>query len=170
MNSILKLLDPYRWLVGAVLIASLIAVFLYYRSGLIREGVTQCKDAQQAAENVALREREREIARLITINGEIQNALSQIEADAAGFERDRALAIGMRDKAARAAAIAGADARALRDHATRAESDIDRSEADTERFGLEAVRASAVAHALNTTMQARRAELDAYRETLRTKD
>ena len=156
MNSIFKLLDPYRWIIGGVLIASLVAAFFFYRASLIRDGIAQCKADQQEELNTALIERNREIARLITINQGIQDELNAVEVAASDLARDRARALSLRDKAQRSAAIANATTAALRDHATRAEDDLDRSDADTERFGLEAVRASAVAHALNATLQARR--------------
>ena len=155
------------------LLALIVAGFFGVRSyneSLREQGRAEIRAEAQAAENAALREDRREISRLTETNQVIQDELTSISLAASDLERDRAIALGLRDKAARAAAIAGASADALRNHATRAESDIDRSDADTERFGLEAVRAASVAHALNATLQARRAEIDAYRETLRTKE
>ena len=38
MNDFFKLLDPYRWLIGGVLIASAVGAFTWYRYSLIQEG------------------------------------------------------------------------------------------------------------------------------------
>ena len=39
--SVLKALDPYRWLVGVLVVATLISGFLWYRHNLIKEGREQ---------------------------------------------------------------------------------------------------------------------------------
>ncbi|WP_288077877.1 hypothetical protein [Pseudomonas sp.] len=167
----LKLLDPYRWLIAALLLAAAVAggatAWKSHKNGLIEQGRAEVRAEYQAAENAAQRESLREIARLTTVNKEIQDELNAIEAQAVGLERARSAALRLRDKAQRNAAIAAASTGALREHAARAEDDLERSDADVERFGLEAVRASAAAHALSATLQARRDAIDRQRETLR---
>lgn len=67
---------------------------------------------------------------------------------------------------ARAAAIARATADSLRDYATQAERDIEWTEAERSRFGVQAAEAAAAAHALKSEPITRRS-IDEYRKSLR---
>lgn len=106
----------------------------------------------------AYRENAREMSRLVQVNTEVQGAYNTIMASVADARFSRAAGAGLRD--AERAAIVAAAQRAASDtcgrYAEAAERDLERSEADTDRFGHEAVRASAAAHALNDTLLARR--------------
>lgn len=164
-------IKPYLNLFSLAIMLALVSAGILgvraYNNSLRDQGREEIRAEWQASINTALIERNREISRLITVNKGIQDELNAVEVAVADLARDRARALSLRDKAARNSAIANAATGALRDHAARAEDDLDRSQEDVERFGLEAVRASSAAHALNATLRARREDIDNYRATLR---
>jgi hypothetical protein len=129
------------------------------------------KSRVEVAEAVATAHREnaRELSRLVQVNQEVQGAYNTILASVADADRSRAAGAGLRN--AERAAIVAAAQRAASDacgrYAEAAERDLERSETDTDRFGHEAVRASAAAHALNSTLLARR-DAAAARRSART--
>lgn len=45
----LKFLDPYRWLIGGVLVVALVGGLLYYRHSLIAQGRAECEEAHRVA-------------------------------------------------------------------------------------------------------------------------
>jgi len=157
-----KVLDPYRWLIGGGILVAIAAggvvAWQAHKTGLINEGKEQLRVEQLVTDNRSLVLQQKKIIGLIAENERIQDELNAIEQTAIAFERDRFAAERVRDNAKRSAAIANATAGALRGHATQASIDFDRSEEHVKRFGLEAVRASAVAYSLHDTLQARRRE------------
>lgn len=158
--QLMRFIEEYlRLIIGVAIFAAVAVGALAYKShanGLREEGREEIRAEWQAATNVELAARDKHIADLIDANQLIQGELNAIEKSASDLALDRARALSMRDKATRDAAIANAATGALREHAARAEDDIDRSQEDVERFGLEAVRASAAAYALDGTLRARR--------------
>lgn len=49
----LKILDPYRWLIGGALVAALVGGFLWYRHSLIEQGRAECEEAHRVAAEAA---------------------------------------------------------------------------------------------------------------------
>lgn len=145
----MKFLDPYRWLIAGVLVASIVAGFFWYRHSLIQEGVERekAKVAQAVAEQKALA-----VAQERNMQEVANEAQEQYIKDmqAARLAADRAAAdlARMRSKAASAEQLAGASKAALSDYAADAERDIDWCAGRLERVGNTATEASAAAHGL----------------------
>lgn len=49
MNAIIKLLDPYRWLIGGLLAFAVSAGVLWWRSSLIADGRALCEEEHRIA-------------------------------------------------------------------------------------------------------------------------
>jgi maltooligosyltrehalose synthase len=86
----LKLLDPYRWLIAGVLVASLIAAFFWYRHSLIQEGVERNK---------------------IEVAKAVEKQKKRAEAQTANMEEVKNEAIAIAEKEAKRNAAAAASAR-----------------------------------------------------------
>lgn len=145
----LKLLDPYRWLIGGVLIASLIGGFFWYRHSLIQEGVQREKAevAKAVAEQKALADAQ--TRNLQEVANEAQSQYIQDMA-AARLAADRANAdlARLRGKAASSEQLARASRDALGIYAADAERSVDFCAERLSRTGETAGGASAAAHAL----------------------
>jgi hypothetical protein len=147
----MKLLDPYRWLIAGVLVVSLIAAFFWYRHSLIQEGVERekVKVAQAVAEQKALAE-----AQTRNMQEIVDESQSQYIKDmaAAKLAADRAAAdlARLRGKAASAVQLANASQASLGVYAADAERDIDWCAERLSRVGDTAASASSAAHALYT--------------------
>jgi hypothetical protein len=98
-------------------------------------------------ENSDLREQRKEVSRLAAEVKEKQDAYNEAIADIRQFER-RPTAGQLRHQEL-ATLTARADADRLRALAAQAERDLEWTEAERSKFGIEAAEASAVAHALN---------------------
>lgn len=103
-------------------------------------------------ENTALREQKKEVSRLVTEVKEKQDAYNE----AVGLIRDfeRRPTVGQLRHQELAALAARTDADRLRTFAAQAERDIEWTEAERRKFGIEAAEASAAAHALNNQKSA----------------
>lgn len=146
----LKFLDPYRWLIGGVLIASVVAAFFWYRSILIREGEAReaAKVAQIVAEQKAIAEAQ--TRNMQEVADEAQSRYVQ-DLAAAKLAADRAAAdlARLRSKAASAGQLANASRETLGEYAADAERSVDFCAAELVRTGETAASASAAAHALS---------------------
>lgn len=148
MRQILDILDPYRWLVGGVLIASLASGLLFYRASLIREGQERERQAQAVVESDRLREAKREITRLVGVTNNLNEAYRVQIAAIDDLER-RAKSAGMRvTKAERDAAIARGSAEAVSRYAVTAGDVYQACRDEYRSLGYEAARGSATAHTL----------------------
>lgn len=151
----LKLLDPYRWLIGGVLVASVVAAFFWYRSSLIREG-----EAREAAKVDQIVAEQKAIAEAQTRNMQevADEAQSRYVKDlvAAKLAADRAAAdlARLRSKAASAGQLANASRETLGEYAADAERDIDWCAGRLSRAGETAASASAAAHAFDAAWPA----------------
>jgi hypothetical protein len=125
--------------------------------GAVYQRVAQALDAQAS-----------EVTRLQLMNKELQDEYLRTENARVAAVRDADSARRLRNKAASDAAIAGATAGALAEHARTSLRDIDGLEDDANKMADRAVRATANSEALLATVQARREAVDAYRATLRT--
>jgi hypothetical protein len=112
-----------------------------------------------ALENSDLREQRKEVSRLVEEVKEKQDAYNKAIADIRQFERRPT--VGQLRHQELAALTARADADRLRAHAAQAERDLEWTEAERRKFGIEAAEAAAVAHALD------RQSITDYRKTLR---
>ena len=160
-------------LIALTLLAAIVAGFFgirAYNESLREQGRAEIRAEAQAAENAALREDRREIARLVTINQGIQDAYNATDtkrqmavAAAAAAESKR-----LRNRAEHDAAAAAATAGALIAHAGVSERNLAGLEDDANKMADRAVRATANSEALAATLRARREDIDTYRATLRT--
>ena len=118
MNAITKLLDPYRWLIGGVLIASLVAAFFWYRNSLIAEGreAARLEYADKAAKQL-------ELARAQTANMQevkdeaIEQATKRAQANARAAAGARSELGKLRDELARNPSVSGDSCAAAVDRA-----------------------------------------------------
>lgn len=115
-----------------------------------------------ARENSDLRETRKETERLVTQVKEKQDAYNEAIGLIRDFERRPAVAKLRHEELA--ALTARADADRLRAFAAQAERDIEWTEAERSRFGVEAAEASAAAHALAPIT---RESITEYRKSLR---
>jgi hypothetical protein len=172
IENITAFMNPTRWaiLAGAML-ALLMGVWSVHNAGF-NAGRAQAEAEAQAEANRTLVTQAERISNLIALNQEVQRDLNNVEAELASVLGTRAAGAGLRDKerAAIAAAARAGTAEAIGRYAAAAERDIAGVEADAETMGQRAVRAAAVAHALDATLRAQsmtREELRAQRENLR---
>jgi hypothetical protein len=142
-----------------------------HRLGESRLELAQLREENAYAVSAAYRENSREISRLTTLNQEIQRAYNENLAALDQHQLDRARTERVRQQQRQdiAAAAQRAPARACGEYAQAAERDLEFAEAERSRFGQEAVRASAAAHALNDTLTGRRQALDDKRKALKEK-
>lgn len=145
----LKFLDPYRWLFGGVIVASLIGGFLYYRHSLIQEGVARekAKVAEAVAEQKALAEAQTKNLQEVA-NEAQQQYIQDMAAARAAADRTAADLARLRGKSASAEQLARASREALGDYAADAERSVDFCAERLSRTGETAGGASAAAHAL----------------------
>jgi len=145
----MKFLDPYRWLIAGVLVASLVAGFFWYRHSLIQEGVERekAKVAQAVAEQKALADAQERNMQEVA-NEAQEQYIKDMQAARIAADRAAADLARMRSKAASAEQLAGASKAALSDYAADAERDIDWCAGRLERVGNTAAEASAAAHGL----------------------
>jgi len=150
MNALVKLLDPYRWLIGGVLIAGVIAAFFAYRASLVQEGVEreQSKVAQAVAEQKALADAQTRNMREIADEAQ-QTYINDLAAAQAAADRSAADLARLRGKAASAVQLANASQASLSEYAADAERDIDWCASELVRVGDTAQAASAAAWALS---------------------
>jgi colicin import membrane protein len=149
MGNILKLLDPYRWLVGGVIVATLIGGFMWYRHSLISEGERRAELAAATARAEAQALADAQARNMQEIADEAQAKYIKEVADArAAADRANAQLARLRNQAASAADLAAASQSALSAYAASAERDIDWCAERLVRTGETAAGASAAAHAL----------------------
>lgn len=110
-----------------------------------------------------------EVSTLQLRNKEIQDDYLRKENERNSAVRAAADARRLRDQAATDAAIAGATARALAEHAGVSERNIAGLEDDANKMADRALRATANSEALAATLQARRELIDAQRNALNAK-
>ena len=149
MGNLLKLLDPYRWLVGGVIVATLIGGFLWYRASLISEGERRAEHAAATARAEAKALSDAQARNMQEMVDEVQANYTQQVADArAAADRANAQLARLRNQAASATQLAGASQQALGDYAADAERSVDFCAERLVRTGAAAQEASAAAHAL----------------------
>jgi hypothetical protein len=145
----MKFLDPYRWAIGAGLVALMIGGALWYRHSLIQEGVERerVKVAEAVAAQKALADAQ--ARNMEEVANEAQARYVQ-EMAAAKAAADRAAAdlARLRNKSASAEQLARASATALGEYAADAERSVDFCAGELARTGETARGASAAAHAL----------------------
>lgn len=120
-----KLLDPYRWLIGGVLIASLIGGFFLWRDSLKEDGRKEVRAevAQQAKKQID-RAQEQTLAWKVQANEvdaknqELQDKLKTLSAS------NKSRAAGLQQSAPSAQRMAGASAETCGRNAAEAESDL----------------------------------------------
>lgn len=154
---------------AACLLAIAAGCWKLYYTGLTT-GRADVRAEWAASDNAAMREREREIARLITVTNNLNEAYhAQLAAIEAADTRAAADARRMRQLTAdRAAALAAADPASVREYAATAASVYAECRGEYRALGLAADRCSAAAHTLDGWAKAlTRADLDAARSTLR---
>jgi hypothetical protein len=148
--SILKALDPYRWLAGGVVVLSIVGGAMAYRASLIEDGREQTRQAVQieVAKQAALAKAQTENMQEIANEAQAKYTASVAAAKAAA---DRAAAdlARLRGKAASSGQLANASRETLSEYAADAERDIDWCAGRLSRTGEEAAGASAAAWALN---------------------
>lgn len=133
-----------------------------------RAGETNQREAQLQADNAALRESQREVSRLVTVNQEVQRDLDLAKAAVSDLALARARTAGLRERE-RADIVAAAERAAAGTcgrYAAAAERDIAGVEDDATAMGLRAATAQAAAHAFRRTLDERRAALEARRAAL----
>jgi len=149
MGNLLKLLDPYRWLVGGVIVATLIGGFFWYRASLIAEGERRAEHAAATARAEAKALSDAQARNMQEMVDEVQANYTKQVADArAAADRANAQLARLRNQTASATQLAGASQQALGDYAADAERDIDWCAGELVRVGETAASASAAAHAL----------------------
>lgn len=119
MTNFMKLLDPYRWLIGGVLIASVVAAFFWYRHSLIAEGreAARVEYADKAAKQL-------ELARAQTANMQevkdeaIEQASKRAQANARAAAGARTELAKLRDELARNPSVSGDTCAAAVDRAS----------------------------------------------------
>ena len=138
------------------------------KNDLIEQGRAEVRADWERAELVALKAHADEIERLTIANKEVQDAYNQTADELADLLTTRSRSAGLREQERQAIikSTRNATAQSLRDYATRAERDIEQVENDAEQLGQDAVRASAAAHALQSTLLTREA-IDKQRKELR---
>jgi len=154
---------------AAVLLAIAAGCWKLYHTGLTT-GRADIRTEWAAADNAALREREREISRLVTVTNNLQEAYrEQLAAIEQADSRAAADARRMRQLTAdRAAALSAADPASVREYAAAAGDVYAQCRGEYRALGLAADRCSAAAHTLDGWAKAlTRADLDATRSTLR---
>lgn len=145
----LKLLDPYRWLIAGVLAASVVAAFFWYRNSLINEGIERekVKVAQAVEEQKALAEAQTRNMQEIADEAQ-QNYIDQVAAAKLAADRAAADLARLRGKAASAVQLANASQASTAEYAADAERSVDFCAAELVRTGETAASASSAAHAL----------------------
>jgi len=134
-----------------------------------KQEATRQKLISTTNENADLLASKSEISRLMAVNKETQDDLKNTASKLAVYQQLRTSDLRLRDQQSRAlpGIIASATTDALRGYAGDAERDIAATEDSRSDFGQKAVRASATAHALNKTLQARDAAVRARLDTAR---
>lgn len=170
MNALVKLLDPYRWLIGGVLIAGVIAAFFAYRASLVQEGVEreQAKVAQAVAEQKALADAQTRNMREIADEAQ-QTYINDLAAAKAAADRAASDLARLRGKAASAVQLANASKASLSEYAADAERDIDWCAGRLSRAGETAASASSAAHALSNAWPSYEQTLEAQVRDITTK-
>jgi alanyl-tRNA synthetase len=145
----MKFIDPYRWLIGGVLVASLIGGFLFYRNSLIQEGVARekAKVAEAVAEQKALAEAQTKNLQEVANEAQAQY-IQYMAAARAAADRAAADLARLRGKSASAEQLARASKEALSEYAADAERSVDFCAERLSRTGETAGGASAAAHTL----------------------
>jgi hypothetical protein len=135
---------------AAVLLAIVAGCWKLYHTGLTT-GRAEIRTEWDAADNAALREREREISRLVTVTNNLNEAYrEQLAAIDLADARAAADARRMRQLTAeRAAALSSADPAAVREYAATAGDVFAQCRGEYQALGLAADRCSAAAHALD---------------------
>lgn len=146
MNSILKLLDPYRWLIGGLIVASLIGGSLWWHADKVDDH-EKAVIAKAVAEQKALADAQTKNLQEVADEAQSQYVKDMAAAKAAA---DRAAAdlARLRGKAASADQLARASKTAIADYAADAERSVDFCAERLSRTGETAGSASAAAHAL----------------------
>jgi hypothetical protein len=166
----LKLLDPYRWLIAGVLAASVVAAFFAYRSSLINEGIERekVKVAMAVAEQKALAEAQTRNMQEIADEAQ-QNYIDQVAAAKLAADRAAADLARLRGKAASAVQLANASQASLAEYAADAERSVDFCAAELVRTGETAASASSAAHALYAAWPSYEQTLEAQVRAITTK-
>lgn len=166
----------WLYLVAAAGGAALLGAAVVWHRGQVQEvrdsahsaGAAQVRQEWTAADNAALRESQREVSRLVTVNQEVQRDLDLAKAAVSDLALARARTAGLRERE-RADIVAAAERAAAGTcgrYAAAAERDIAGVEDDATAMGLRAATAQAAAHAFRRTLDERRAALEARRAAL----
>lgn len=178
MKDFLALMNPTRWAVLLGAAALIVGSAVIFHTSEVADaaerghkaGAAQVRLEWLSAENAELREYQREVARLTTVNQEVQRDLDIAKAAVSDLALARVRSAGLRERE-RAGIVAAAEraaAGACGRYAAAAERDIAGVEDDATAMGLRAATAQAVAHALRRTLDERRAALETRREALKT--
>jgi len=151
----LKFLDPYRWLIGGVLIASVVAAFFWYRASLIREGEAReaAKVAQIVAEQKAIAEAQTRNMQEVADEAQAKY-INDMAAAKAAADRAAADLARLRGKAASAVQLANASQASIAEYAADAERSVDFCASELVRVGETAASASSAAWALSNAWPA----------------
>jgi len=169
MSGVFKLLDPYRWAIGAGFVALLIAAFLWYRHSLIQEGIEreQAKVAQAVAEQKALADAQTQNLQEVANEAQSQY-IKDMQAAKLAADRANADLARLRGKSASSEQLARATKEAISEYAADAERSVDYCAAALKDTGEAAGTASAAAHALYAGWPAYdRESIDKQRAALR---
>lgn len=171
MNVITKLLGPYRWLIGGVIVATLVGGFFWYRASLISEGERRAEAAAAQAYAKAKEQADAQARNMQEVADEAQHRYAQqVEATRVAAARANADLERLRGKAASAADLAAASQSALSEYAASAERDLDWCAERLVRTGETAAGASAAAHAFHDAWpeyQEFRSRLDTFTQALK---
>lgn len=157
--ALLKSRAAMQALAGAAIVLALGLGYWTHRAALLQAGEERAVERLREEENTRLRESLRELARLTGRLGEIDRDYRNAIAEA-GWLRERLRDADDRlqsELAAFAANVDRAAAAELRRYATASDGNLSRCRADVARFGDEAIRSSAAAHALKAELEEVRA-------------
>lgn len=149
MNALLKLIDPYRWLIAGVLVASVVGGVAWWRAGLIRKGHAE---AIAEVNKQALKQIERALEQTETWKAkanEAQTKYSEAVAFAiASDERNADLLARMRKRTPSAQQLASVTPAACGEYAAETDRDFAACRVEYQAVGRIAAEASAAAWAL----------------------
>ena len=157
-----------KTIAGIALVGVVLFLLFSYKNHLIEQGRAEVRADWERAELGARVAHVEQLKRLTAKNKESQDAYNQTADELADLLTTRSRSAGLREQERKAIikSTRNATAQSIRDYATRAERDIGKVENDAEQLGQDAVRASATAHALQSTLLTREA-IDQKRKKLR---
>ena len=165
MSALLKLIDPYRWLIAGLLVAGAISGFAWYRYSLIQEGHEK---AMAEVQKQALKQIERALEQTelwkVKAN-EAQTKYSEAVAFAiASDERNADLLARMRKRTPSAQQLASVTPAACGNYAAETDRDFAACRVEYQAVGRIAAEASAAAWALKDSWP----EYDKFQDKLST--